>query len=628
MHRTTKRLASALLAAVLCAAAALPAGADYEPWTYEVDSVMGGYGVEYYSDVGFENPTGKQSTTTAQPSTGGVSTYSSAQTSRAVALDGAESGTETVVIVTGEQTEESTAVPTKNDISVYSAGDFNVYSAGDDGQYFTVTIPAEVKVNTDTEKGKLSISSELTKCSNLVITIASQSATEENKYYLTCGTEKLEYKMAHDAIVFSKDNDNENTVKQSQDIDIRVLDTPTVSGTYEDILTFEITPREYTTDASKHTLTFNLNTNTDTAIPDDVITISTESKVITSGEEYGTLPTPRRDGFEFAGWCTAAGVPVSASTVAGDADAIVYAQWTPHKLTIKYHNDGAERISWEANPATDKDGAYLNKDTDLQEYELIYNDKKAITGLKLNKLSDGDVTLVEIESYGKNWTNGQNGIFDVYRWKIGNYTGSGTTWALYEGGPGVLTEFYDLHYNSGKVEYCTSAQAFAAYADDVANLGLLQSLKDGDVTLDLYPVWPAGAKTSEIDEITDDDTVTLLPEVDKTKPVVIDMPTIDLDDAADAKADTKKDTAADTTGSTAKADTKADDTTTTGSGTKTDTKADETTADAADEKTTTDTTTKKAAADTTPDDLMIWDADTMPALVVDDYDANELAVVW
>ncbi len=54
MHRNTKRLVSGLLAAAF-GLLVLPRAAA-EPWTYEVDAVMATYGVEYYPDVGFEDP--------------------------------------------------------------------------------------------------------------------------------------------------------------------------------------------------------------------------------------------------------------------------------------------------------------------------------------------------------------------------------------------------------------------------------------------------------------------------------------------------------------------------------------------------------------------------------------------
>ena len=58
--------------------------------------------------------------------------------------------------------------------------------------------------------------------------------------------------------------------------------------------------------------------------------VSTASKTVTSGEAYGTLPVPVRDGYEFKGWFTASlgGDLVTAETVVGRTFAHwLYAQW-------------------------------------------------------------------------------------------------------------------------------------------------------------------------------------------------------------------------------------------------------------------------------------------------------------
>jgi len=59
-------------------------------------------------------------------------------------------------------------------------------------------------------------------------------------------------------------------------------------------------------------------------------TVTPATLVVTNGEPYGTLPTPVREGYEFAGWYTspADGIAVtSATTVSLAADATLYAHW-------------------------------------------------------------------------------------------------------------------------------------------------------------------------------------------------------------------------------------------------------------------------------------------------------------
>lgn len=71
-------------------------------------------------------------------------------------------------------------------------------------------------------------------------------------------------------------------------------------------------------------------------------TVSPPSKQVTSGSAYGTLPTPTRTGYTFAGWFTRAtgGDAVTAATVAGDEDVTIYAHWTGESLTITFNANG------------------------------------------------------------------------------------------------------------------------------------------------------------------------------------------------------------------------------------------------------------------------------------------------
>ena len=71
-------------------------------------------------------------------------------------------------------------------------------------------------------------------------------------------------------------------------------------------------------------------------------TVSPASKQVTSGTAYGTLPTPTRTGYTFAGWYTRAtgGDVVTAATVAGTEDTTIYAHWTGESLTITFNANG------------------------------------------------------------------------------------------------------------------------------------------------------------------------------------------------------------------------------------------------------------------------------------------------
>ena len=85
---------------------------------------------------------------------------------------------------------------------------------------------------------------------------------------------------------------------------------------------------------NKHTLTLDYNDGSG----------KKETRTLTAGTEYGTLPNPTRLGYTFNGWQTSGGGNVSASTKMGTADVTIIAVWTQnptHKITY-----------WELNGAT------------------------------------------------------------------------------------------------------------------------------------------------------------------------------------------------------------------------------------------------------------------------------------
>ena len=83
---------------------------------------------------------------------------------------------------------------------------------------------------------------------------------------------------------------------------------------------------------NSYTLTFNANGGT----------VSTASKNVVYNTAYGTLPTPTRTGYTFAGWFTAAsgGTQVSANSVMGAANTTVYARWTANTYYVVYNANG------------------------------------------------------------------------------------------------------------------------------------------------------------------------------------------------------------------------------------------------------------------------------------------------
>ena len=86
---------------------------------------------------------------------------------------------------------------------------------------------------------------------------------------------------------------------------------------------------------NSYTVTFNGNEGN----------CSTANKKVTNGSKYGTLPTPTRTGYTFAGWFTAktGGSKITADTyVAIAGNQTLYAQWKGNVYVRKLELDGGK----------------------------------------------------------------------------------------------------------------------------------------------------------------------------------------------------------------------------------------------------------------------------------------------
>lgn len=94
---------------------------------------------------------------------------------------------------------------------------------------------------------------------------------------------------------------------------------------------------------NKYTLIFNANGGT----------CATTSKSIEYGANYGTLPTPTRNGYSFVDWYTAktGGTKVTANTIMGASNTTIYAHWNEIAYTITYTGMEDSTVS-SANPST------------------------------------------------------------------------------------------------------------------------------------------------------------------------------------------------------------------------------------------------------------------------------------
>lgn len=462
----------------------------------------------------------------------------------------------------------------EGEVTVYSMDGINVYEA--EGE-FEVNIPAEVSVDPATKKAELPIVATLEQCSNLEIGIKSQ-----NDYHLKCGTQELAYYISDKNVVFWKNDTTEASKTQTYTIDIEVTDIPTMSGTYEDHLTFTMERKQYEIVEGTYLLTFDTNDSND-----ESLVISTDYKYVTQNEEYGMLPVPKRDGYTFAGWYTAGGDKVTDKTVA-TSDAKLYAYWTAHTLTFKYHNDGADKITWDVDPyGTTRlyPGAV---------YEYVTTGKTSYI-IPQDTLLGEDVTLMQVETYGASFSNGTNGLFDVWRWNKDGKTGYSQYWKIGEDGVKTISDkdgFFDDN-GSASPEVCAE------------KLGVLEAFKRGNVEVDLYPIWSASVKTideSDVEEQEPDKTIEVDEPTDAEEEPTISDDVTDTDDTkapAEDETDSKDTEDTETPADTDKTEPADKDDTATGTDDVDDTSKD---TDIVDKDDADDTTIDDADSATEPDD--------------------------
>lgn len=81
-------------------------------------------------------------------------------------------------------------------------------------------------------------------------------------------------------------------------------------------------------------------------------TVSTASRTVTYDSAYGTLPTPKRDGYTFNGWFTAktGGTKITDKTkVTSAKDHALYAQWVKSPVTTTTTTNTTETVWGDAN---------------------------------------------------------------------------------------------------------------------------------------------------------------------------------------------------------------------------------------------------------------------------------------
>ncbi len=159
--------------------------------------------------------------------------------------------------------------------------------------------------------------------------------------------------------------------------------------------------------ANTYTVTFNANGGS----------CSTANKNVTYNSTYGTLPTPTRTGYTFAGWYTAAsgGTKITADTkVTITANQTLYAHWTANTYTIAFNKNGATS------------GSMSNLSMSYGTSKNLTANAYARTGYTFNgwnTKADGTGTSYADKASVKNLTSTSGATVTLYaQWKANTYT--------------------------------------------------------------------------------------------------------------------------------------------------------------------------------------------------------------
>ena len=105
----------------------------------------------------------------------------------------------------------------------------------------------------------------------------------------------------------------------------------------------------------------------------------TVTKNVTTYEQYGLLPTPTRDYYDFNGWYTeenGQGTKITSdSTIINENNHSIYAYWTPIKYTIKYRPSNGEEIEVSKGDFVEYDVSYTDMAWDNNQNRYTFTSK-------------------------------------------------------------------------------------------------------------------------------------------------------------------------------------------------------------------------------------------------------------
>ena len=193
----------------------------------------------------------------------------------------------------------------------------------------------------------------------------------------------------------------------------------------------------------------------------DTTTANQSAKYGVDGQKLDANPW-NRAGYAFLGWSTDKNATKAEysnqQSISNDwidtkyPNIHLYAVWKPYTLTVRYHNDGAQK--WLS---------YANGDSEMN-------------------VEDKDVVETETIKYDTEYVHSSAGLLDVSRFTRKGYHDSGN-WKI-----GSKTSTNKVKDAGGTLPN-SKGQGLATY------LGVINAFEKGDVTVDLYPEWIANTYT-------------------------------------------------------------------------------------------------------------------------------------
>ena len=193
----------------------------------------------------------------------------------------------------------------------------------------------------------------------------------------------------------------------------------------------------------------------------DTTTANQSAKYGVDGQKLDANPW-NRAGYAFLGWSTDKNATKAEysnqQSISNDwidtkyPNIHLYAVWKPYTLTVRYHNDGAQKWT-----------SYANGDTEIN-------------------VEGKDVVETETVKYDEDYAHSEYGLLDVGRFTRTGYHENGN-WKI-----GSKTSTNKVKDASNTLPN-SKGQGLATY------LGVINAFEKGDVTVDLYPEWNANTYT-------------------------------------------------------------------------------------------------------------------------------------